>query len=146
MSKRSRVISLSDWTFEHDIQVSVIQWSLFARNQFPDLDMLYAIPNGGDRDVRVGMKLKAEGVRRGVPDLHLPVPRGVHPSLYIEIKTKKGQLSSDQRWWMERLLLTGHAWVLCRTLDEAIDSFTAYLSLGLGESMSDTDRIERIKV
>ena len=128
---------------EHDIQASLIQWSILSRKKYPDLELLYAIPNGGHRDVRVGAKLKKEGVRRGIPDLHLPVPRGSHPSLYIEMKTARGQLSVDQRWWKDRLMQTGHAWFLCRTVEEAISALSAYLLLGRGESLSELDNRKR---
>lgn len=37
--------------------------------------LLFAIPDGGRRDAVTGAHLKAEGVRAGVPDMFLAVPR-----------------------------------------------------------------------
>ena len=59
---------------EHEEQALVIQWAELHKRTLPGLELLHAIPNGGDRDVRVATKLKAEGVKAGVPDLLLPVP------------------------------------------------------------------------
>jgi hypothetical protein len=79
--------------------------------------------------------MKREGVRAGVPDLHLPVARGVYHSLYIEMKTCAGRLSSSQREWRERLLSEGNAYVVCRTTDEGMLTLREYLSLAKGQSM-----------
>lgn len=50
-------------------------------NAFPELKWLHHIPNGGSRGDNAksraiqGAKLKAEGVKTGVPDLFLPKPK-----------------------------------------------------------------------
>jgi hypothetical protein len=49
------------------------------------LKLLYAVPNGGDRNLRVPRKLKAEGVMAGVADLCLPAARRGYHGLYLEI-------------------------------------------------------------
>mgnify|MGYP004433785991 CR=1 FL=1 len=38
------------------------------------------------RDARTAANLKRQGVKAGVPDLHLPVARGGYNGLYIELK------------------------------------------------------------
>lgn len=40
----------------------------------PELEWLHAIPNGGARDGFTAASLKAEGVKRGILDMFLPVP------------------------------------------------------------------------
>lgn len=54
---------------------------------------LHAIPNGGLRDKITAGKLKAEGVKRGIPDVFLPVPlrsaTAFHCGLYVEMKRPK---------------------------------------------------------
>jgi hypothetical protein len=50
------------------------------------LRFLFAIPNGGLRDKATAGKLKAEGVKDGVPDTMLPVPRHMWAGLFIEMK------------------------------------------------------------
>lgn len=108
---------------EHDEQVNLMQWARLAVCQYPELRLLYAIPNGGMRNVVVARKLKAEGVRSGVPDLCLPVPRGPFCGMYIELKRRKGGVVSDeQREWLTQLhaqryhAVVCHGWEMARVM------------------------------
>lgn len=47
----------------------------------PELRWLHAIPNGGYRDKVTAGKLKAEGVKRGIPDVFLPLPLNFPPPI-----------------------------------------------------------------
>jgi len=114
---------------EHVIQSSLVQIVRCLERKYAPLALLYAIPNGGDRHKVVAGKLKAEGVRRGVPDLHLPVSRGEYHSLYIEMKTCSGRLSAEQRNRRELLVNEGNAYVVCRTLNEGLSVLGMYLNL-----------------
>ena len=69
-------------------QAYVIKWSQqpSIRRQWPELALLHHIPNGGTRDAVEAKHLKQQGVKSGVPDLCLPVPRGQYHGLYIEMK------------------------------------------------------------
>lgn len=114
---------------EHQEQVAVVQWAALAVCTWPELDALYAIPNGGNRDGRVGKHMKDEGARAGVPDLHLPVARGGHHSLYVEMKRRDGgRTSAEQREWAERLSRYGNLVVTCNGADEAIQTIERYLA------------------
>src|SRR5690348_18167176 len=46
------------------------------------LRLLYAVPNGGDRNKIVAAKMKREGVKPGVPDYCLPGARSGFHGLY----------------------------------------------------------------
>ena len=74
---------------EHKIQVALCQW--LAAVHTVEYALTFAVPNGGHRHVAVAAKLKAEGVKRGVPDLFMAVPRGDKHGLFIELKTEKGR-------------------------------------------------------
>lgn len=65
-------------------QENVIKWSQqpSIRRQWPELALLHHIPNGGTRDAVEAKHLKQQGVKSGVPDLCLPVPRGQYHGLY----------------------------------------------------------------
>ena len=56
-------------------------------NAYPDLELLYHVPNGGSRNKAEASKLKRMGVRAGVPDLVLPVPRAGYALSLIHILT-----------------------------------------------------------
>jgi hypothetical protein len=122
---------------EHDHQVAVFQWvAISGVKRHPDMALLYAIPNGAklkgigtDEGRAEGGRMKAEGVRSGVPDMMLPVPRvlsaqnrpyhvscpGWYPGLYVELKKpgrereKDGGRSPEQVDWQRKLLRQGYA-------------------------------------
>ena len=79
-------------------QAYVIKWSQqpSIRRQWPELALLHHIPNGGTRDAVEAKHLKQQGVKSGVPDLCLPVPRGQYHGLYIEMKTESGHTSDEE--------------------------------------------------
>lgn len=113
---------------EHLEQKALMEWVGLRRRAHPDLDLLYAIPNGGHRNRRTAGRLKAEGVRSGVPDLCLPVARGGAHGLYIEMKAPGGRESDTQRWWRERLLAEGYWAVVCVGAESAIAALNSYLA------------------
>lgn len=115
---------------EHQEQKALFGWAELAQGRWPDLALLYAIPNGGHRHKAVAARMKAEGVKRGVPDICLPVARGVHHGLYIELKTGKGTASPQQRDWLQRLQAQGYRVAICRGWEAARAFIEEYLSTG----------------
>ena len=110
---------------EHQHQKALIRWFDLA---YPDFrGLLFATPNGGQRHPAVAAKLKAEGVRRGVPDLCLPVARHGFHGLFIELKTETGRLTREQAQWLERLDAEGFMAVWCRGWANAQQTLIDYL-------------------
>lgn len=112
-------------------QANVIKWSQqpSIRSKWPELALLHHIPNGGSRDKVEGRHLKLQGVRPGVPDLCLPVPRGQYHGLYIELKAEKGRTSQEQEWWGEKLLEQGYMWEVCHGWQSATRVLEWYMNL-----------------
>lgn len=73
---------------EGGAQEMLFRWITYQLDEYPELALLYHIPNGGKRDAKTATILKRQGVKAGVPDLHLPVARGGYHGLYIELKVK----------------------------------------------------------
>lgn len=71
-------------------QQLLFRWARFYVSKYPELALLYHIPNGGSRRKSEAGRFKAEGVKAGVPDLFLPAARGNFHGLYIEMKRKAG--------------------------------------------------------
>ena len=114
---------------EHQIQRSVIFWWRHACGTYQlPVFALFAIPNGGLRDVITASKLKAEGVRPGIPDLMLARPVDGNCGLYIEMKAGKGRTSDDQDEVIAYLNSVGYRCVVCWTAEQAIEQVTNYLT------------------
>ena len=100
---------------EHILQVNCVN---YFRLRYPK-GLIYAIPNGGQRNVIVAAKLKAEGVLSGVPDLHIPMAKKGYNGLYIELKNGKvGKVSDNQHTIMYKLQSEGYRCEVCRSFDE----------------------------
>lgn len=112
---------------EHDEQKALISWARASEGRWPELALLYAVPNGGLRHPATAGRLRAEGVRPGVPDLCLPVQRGGHAGLYVELKASKGRTSAQQDWWLAELRRQGYCVAVCYGAEEAQQLIEAYL-------------------
>ena len=116
---------------EHKLQVACVRW--FRLQHSAMADMLFAIPNGGQRNVIVATKLKAEGVTAGVPDLFLAVPSFIYSGMFIELKIAPNKPTPSQRQMIERLNDYGYFAIVCYSLDEFIEDVTDYLEKNGGE-------------
>jgi len=93
------------------------------------LRLLYAVPNGGDRNKIVAAKMKREGVKPGVPDYCLPVARSGFHGLYIELKSLTGYASAEQKNWIEDLRAEGYRAEVCRGWEQAWAVLREYLEI-----------------
>jgi hypothetical protein len=121
---------------EHNAQVAFIRWAYLQASAIPALRMIYAVPNGGHRDPRVGARLKREGVRRGVSDLHLPYPVFPFHGLWIEMKTGKVKPTAAQTDWLELMSDAGHGAVVAYGWEAAKDATLDYLAGRLSGEVS----------
>lgn len=114
---------------EHEEQVALFAWAAAQEGAFPELALLFAIPNGGYRPMTTAAALSAEGVKAGVPDCCLPIARGRYHSLWIEMKRKPNKPTMEQELWIARLRAAGCMAVVCYGADEAIRVIGHYLFL-----------------
>jgi hypothetical protein len=106
----------------------LFQWARLQEKAFPELGLLVHIPNGGLRNMPEAVRFKAEGVRKGFPDLLLPVARGAYHSLAIELKRRKGgKPSPEQRDWLSALNEQGYLALICYVWEEAAKTLIRYL-------------------
>lgn len=115
---------------EHLEQCAVIEWAEMQKLVYPHVDRLHAIPNGGKRHIGTARKMKAEGLKSGVPDLFLPVPLGGYHGLYIEMKYGKNKPTAKQADWLDFLASVGYCTVVCWSSIEAIESIVDYYDMG----------------
>lgn len=114
---------------EHDIQSAFIEWVRLAEKTDWRLQLLFAVPNGGHRNVVTAVKLKREGVRAGVPDIMLPVACGPFLGLAIEFKRPKKPTTDEQDGYIDRLIDAGWMVVVCTEADAAIRTVKDYLGM-----------------
>lgn len=114
---------------EHKTQKSLIKWVNVMKFNHAELDLLFAVPNGGWRSKASAGKIKAEGAKAGVPDLVLPVARHGYHGLFIELKTEAGVLSSKQEIWINKLQGEGYLCAVPFGLNEAIGVLESYLGI-----------------
>lgn len=109
---------------EHSIQKAFFDWAKLH----PEARRAYAIPNAAKRSVRLAAMMKAEGMRKGVLDVHLPIPRGGCAGLWIEFKAEKSDLTPEQRDEAEQLAKDGYAVYACWGAIVAIELTCQYLA------------------
>ena len=122
---------------EHQEQKIIFEWASLAARSIAELECLYAIPNGlRAAGIGAAKKAKSEGLKSGVPDICLPVPKGKWHGLYIELKRlslkpktarSKGGVSDAQDEWHIRLRIQGYAVAVCYGADDAILTISRYL-------------------
>lgn len=117
---------------ESKIQQSFIKWFSDKYPQYGKL--LFAIPNGGKRSKVTASILKSEGVKSGVADLFLSMPKLYYGcpahwkhGLYIETKTEHGEQSPEQKKFQKAVEAQGYEYTICRSIDEFIKTINDYL-------------------
>lgn len=116
---------------EARLQQECIMW---FNKHYRDLsDLLFAIPNGEKRDKITAARLKAQGVKAGVPDLLL-AKAGMDSTgwpyygLFIEMKTDTGTLSPEQKRIIPQLQAQGYRVEVVRSLEQFQQLITEYLA------------------
>ena len=105
------------------------KWAAYESSTHPELDLMYHIPNEGQRSRATGGRMRAEGLKKGVPDICLPVARMGFHGLYIELKRiKHGRATEEQRTWLRKLTAEGYLACICHGWRAAADIICDYLS------------------
>lgn len=112
---------------EHEIQKAIIRHCRTMAMVHPQYSYLFAVPNGGQRDVRVAKKLKAEGVLAGVSDLVVPWATLDYHGAFIEVKTDKGRPSDNQLAFLAEMSRRGYFTAIVYGLEQAVRTIDKYL-------------------
>ena len=115
--------------YEDDIQCAIIEWADRQKHSVPALELLFHTPNGGSRNVIEAAKFKRMGVRAGVPDLMLPVPRQGYAGLCIDLKRPGEKLRETQETWRDNLVSVGWKHAVHSDPAAAIAEIRRYLDL-----------------
>ena len=114
---------------EHSHQVALFMWCALNVGNYPELHLLFAIPNGGLRNRATAGRLKAEGVKAGVSDLMLPVARCGYRGIFLEMKKpgEKIKPGSSQEKWGEAVKAQGYYFAECDNWEKAANLLVTYL-------------------
>lgn len=115
---------------EHRQQVTFFQiMDLLA--DVPETYLTFSVPNGAKFSTKFhGRLVKAEGMRKGVPDILLPISRRNYNGLAIEMKIPPNKRTKEQVIFQERLEKENW-WVIheCPTAKGAFDTWAWYVNL-----------------
>lgn len=116
---------------KHDNEEARIQTEFFRQVPlfFPNLPdrLLFAVPNGGSRHKLEAANMKRQGVKRGVADVILQIPKKGYASLCLEFKTSTGKQSDEQKEYQRQVEYAGSKYVIVRSVEQAIRVMRQYL-------------------
>jgi len=112
---------------ESQDQIALFEWAEYI----PELKLMHHIPNGGSRTASEGARFKREGVKAGVSDICLPLPRGEYHGLYIELKAVNGRKATTAQFdFLRDVKAVGYYGAVCYGFDEAREAIEKYLKMG----------------
>ena len=107
---------------EHQIQTALFR--AWKKRGLPGA-IMFAVPNGGARDVVTARRLKDEGVVAGAPDICAIVGGATY---FIEVKRARGALSDQQKAFQAKLREAG---ALARTVYGYIQAIKMLEDIGV---------------
>ncbi len=111
-------------------QEALFSWAEMCLGKYPELALLHHITNEGKRSEANGAALKRQGLKKGVPDIHLPVARGAFHSLYIEMKRIGEKTTAEQEKWIAMLRKEANCcYVADKGWQDAAEFILNYLNL-----------------
>ena len=126
--ERARINGIRVIPTEDEEQQFICSWAALMESHYPELKLLYHIPNEGRRSGREGARLKRMGLRRGAADLCLPVARGKWHGLYIELKALDGRATDEQKQFISDVSAQGYLGRICFGADEAVKLIERYIT------------------
>ena len=97
---------------EESIQVACVNW---FRLQYPKL-IIFAVPNGGSRNLYEAKNMKKSGTLKGVADLVIVGNNG--RVLFVEMKAGKNKQEDSQVIFQQKVEKLGHKYIICRSLEQ----------------------------
>ena len=96
---------------EESIQVACVKW---FRLQYPNL-VIFAVPNGGSRNLYEAKNMKESGTLAGVADLVIVGNGG--RVLFVEMKSGRNKQEDNQILFQKNVERLGHKYVICRSIE-----------------------------
>ena len=100
----------------------------YMEAQHPAYALAFHVPNERKASIQRRVALKRAGVRKGIPDIVVPVANDKYSGLYIEMKVKPNKPSPEQITVLWNLNAIGNYAVLCWSATEAIEVLKKYMA------------------
>lgn len=110
-------------------QAALFELAALLETQCPGLELMFHVPNEGKRSVYSGAELKRAGLKKGVPDVMLPVARKGYHGLAIEMKAGKNKPTEEQKKWLTGLAKEGWLCYVCRGYEAAATVLGDYMDI-----------------
>ena len=115
---------------EHGAQSAVFCWAAINQAKYPQLKWMHSSGNGIFTTSGHKAKEKAAGLKNGVWDIFLPVPKLIGADywsgMYIEMKVGKNNLTEDQKEFA-KTMRDYYKLHVCRSWESARDEIIKYL-------------------
>lgn len=111
-------------------QSALFEWARLPATVtgLPGIELMSSSLNGVRLSKAQAGKAKAAGMLKGEWDIRLPVPRGSHVGLLIEMKIKPNKPTDEQIWYGDEMRREGWATFVCYEWTDAVRVITHYLS------------------
>ena len=122
--KKSKILS------EHQEQVLYFEWVHKKMESDNRYELIFAVPNGGLRNIIVAKKLVREGVKKGVSDIFIPIPCGKYHGMFLEMKSKRkgAKLSEQQKEFFKGVSAQSYYAVCCPGFEAAKKATRDYIN------------------
>jgi hypothetical protein len=126
-------VSTTTTATEAQHQASLFQFLAHIEGQVPAVAFAFHVPNGEKREKATAARLKAMGVKPGVPDILLPVRSRDFVGLALELKRptrrreRDGGVAPAQERWLDHLEAEGWCCVVAWSWEEAARELLRYL-------------------
>jgi hypothetical protein len=114
---------------EYEDQVAVFEWAAINEHRWPFLKLLFGSLMGVKLPPGQLNKAKKAGMKKGKPDINLPVPKGGYCGLWIELKsmTDTKGASPEQMEMLRLLARAGNCCCVRKGSERAIRTIKAYV-------------------
>lgn len=116
---------------EEQEQAALFRFAAIQARSDPRWSLLNASQNGlAASSKAAAARAKACGMKKGFPDVSLPVPASGYHGLYVEMKRKDGvpsDVKPEQREWLARLNAQGYRAEVAYGWAHAVEVITDYL-------------------
>ena len=119
-------LNKNGWVSEQSIHLAVMEWVALYPSIFP---YILHFPNESPRTPRYGRLLKKMGMRKGVSDLFIALPRHNYHGAWIEIKSEKGRVSPAQKVFLDQMKEVNYYGNITYGMDETIKIIKWYCDI-----------------